>query len=664
MLDVHDMNMPLPPAVPTLEALNSKNLTRPDNIFCTPNLSRHITVCRVLPLERPTKTDHFPIALEINITPARTIFVPRKDYRVVDWDELRDALRGELNTLPAPDEINTVEDFNTRLLALQSAIHRAEENHIPLSKNTPYRNRWWSNNLKTECTLVRQLAKKAWQARGIPTSEIHQEYRNARNQYGDNIRKAKEKFWIGCLEGAVSEGADMWKASRMMTRKSMDGGQARIPNLHIAADNGTTRVATDNKDKARVLCNTFFPPPPTSTNVPNDPDYPAPAWKFKSITDEQVERTFKNMKPDKATFPDSLHNNFMRATCDIIAPYYAPLYRATFTLKYYPDTWKETLTIVLKKPGKDNYHKPEAWRPIVLSKGEARALNKCVAEDITWGCEKYNLLPMQHYGGRPGRRAVDAILGFVTKVKEAWRNHKVATAIFLDVKGAFPSTDVDRLQYDLRMTRIPKQYTQWVGRRLTGRKTRLTFDDYQSEQFEVTSGLDQGDPVSGILYIIYNAEPARHIHPRRGEHNFLYIDDNTILVTAPNFTEAHRKCAELLHRPNGPFDWASSHNCQYSIPKFQALDLVRPCLGNTKRCIGKGTTITVHHSNETYNLKPQKTARWLGMIVDEDLCWQAQIERLTEAGEEWVNKFQRLAKVSGGVVANKIRNFYEAIAIP
>jgi hypothetical protein len=50
--------------------------------------------------------------------------------------------------------------------------------------------------------------------------------------------------------------------------------------------------------------------------------------------------------------------------------------------------------------------------------------------------------------------------------------------------------------------------------------------------------------------------------------------------------------------------------------------------------------------------------------VDEQLRWKAQIEVMGEKGNDWVNKFKRIAKASGRVTTNRMRNFYEAIAIP
>ena len=77
------------------------------------------------------------------------------------------------------------------------------------------------------------------------------------------------------------------------------------------------------------------------------------------------------MKPYKATRKDTTPNCiFIQAREDFV-PHIGPLFRATNTLKYYPQEWSLTETLILKKPGKPNYTTPSAWRPIVLSDGMA-----------------------------------------------------------------------------------------------------------------------------------------------------------------------------------------------------------------------------------------------------------------------------------------------------
>jgi len=68
MINKHDWSMALPKDIPTLEAFNSKNLTRPDNVFCSTEYADRVIVCETQPDKRPPYTDHFPIRLTIDAT--------------------------------------------------------------------------------------------------------------------------------------------------------------------------------------------------------------------------------------------------------------------------------------------------------------------------------------------------------------------------------------------------------------------------------------------------------------------------------------------------------------------------------------------------------------------------------------------------------------------
>ncbi len=65
-----DLEMVLPPGIPTLEATHTKNLTRPDNVFCSGGIMEHLRSCDALPGLSPACTDHFPIQMVIDILTA------------------------------------------------------------------------------------------------------------------------------------------------------------------------------------------------------------------------------------------------------------------------------------------------------------------------------------------------------------------------------------------------------------------------------------------------------------------------------------------------------------------------------------------------------------------------------------------------------------------
>jgi hypothetical protein len=56
-------------------------------------------------------------------------------------------------------------------------------------------------------------------------------------------------------------------------------------------------------------------------------------------------------------------------------------------------------------------------------------------------------------------RTTDALHYVTASIKDAWRKGEVMGALFLDIKGAFPSIRLDQLIHNMRMRGVPKQYT-------------------------------------------------------------------------------------------------------------------------------------------------------------------------------------------------------------
>ena len=162
-------------------------------------------------------------------------------------------------------------------------------------------------------------------------------------------------------------------------------------------------------------------------------------------------------------------------------PFLGPIFRATDSLKTYPEDWKLTKTPNIKKPGKPDYTSTGAWRPIVLSNGYARLLNSCKTGDLVSMCKKMGILPMNHFGGRPGRATTDSIHLMVKMVKDTWRRGEVVLLLCLDVKVTFLSVAVDVLLQEMRLCGIPEGHVEWFERRLEGRKTALIFNNYKSD---------------------------------------------------------------------------------------------------------------------------------------------------------------------------------------
>jgi hypothetical protein len=117
------------------------------------------------------------------------------------------------------------------------------------------------------------------------------------------------------------------------------------------------------------------------------------------------------------------------------------------------------------------------------------------------------------------------------------RGYDFDAILFLDVEGAFPNAVVKRLIHNLRKPRIPSVYIQFIKHLLTGRRTRLKFDDFISESIEILNGIGQGDPLSMILYISYNADLLEITGDEEKEDALGFVDDTAIMAIGDAFQE-------------------------------------------------------------------------------------------------------------------------------
>lgn len=662
----YDMEMALPPGIPTLKAFSTGNQTRTDNVFCSNTLMPAVTLCDTKPNYRPVKTDHYPIRthLELHLLHPATTHV-RHNYRKAEWDEFRKTLRTALAQHPPPatETIPSITEFDSLLEAVMKAIQTATQAAVPILKPSPFTSRWWNADLTERRRVLRAKGRQSTDKTNQPNHPSHEEYRRLRNEYGDALQKAKEDHWKDWLEN-VSE-QSLWDANRLVTRPSTDGCRDRIPTLTDIQD-GTELTCNTNTLKSKVLFSTFFPNENARPEVNRNANYPDEKFSFQQITDEQIQRAIDKLRPYKAPGPDGIPNAVYKRCSDLLIPYLGPLFRSTFTLDYYPASWKNYTTIVLKKPARPDYSKPKAYRGIALLSTMSKILSACVAEDLSYWVEKLQLLPTGHFGARPGRNTTDALHLLLDFIKRAWRRGHVVTVLFLDIKGAFPSVVVDTLIHDMRTRGIPRKYTNWIKTKLTRRQTTIAFDDYESEAINITNGVDQGCPLSPLLYQFYNAALIEVAQEAKGELATGFLDDVAYAIEGEDFDDTNEHGSQMMTRSGGANDWAESHHSEIETDKLKALGMSRRREPNPNRNT-KAKTIPITRPPITINGRqiPLEThAKYLGIIVDQELRFKEHASYALAKGTTWLHQVRRLARPAFGMPHKYIRKLYLAVCIP
>ena len=79
----------------------------------------------------------------------------------------------------------------------------------------------------------------------------------------------------------------------------------------------------------------------------------------------------------------------------------------------------------------------------------AKILIAIVSEELMHLAENHQLLPELYFRECPGRTTSDVLHVLICRIKEAWRQDKVVSILFLDIKGAFPNAVMDWLLHNM-----------------------------------------------------------------------------------------------------------------------------------------------------------------------------------------------------------------------
>ena len=132
----------------------------------------------------------------------------------------------------------------------------------------------------------------------------------------------------------------------------------------------------------------------------------------------------------------------------------------------------------------------------------------------------------------------------------------------------------DRLLHNLWARRILEVYVRFVQNMPTGCRNRLTFDNYLSDWFDLDNGIIQGDPLSMLLYLFYNADMLDIVQGRQ-EVCLGYVDDMALVAAAGTFQGTHRILGKMMAKSWGGYAWSRTHNSRFKMSKSVLVDFSR-----------------------------------------------------------------------------------------
>jgi ribonuclease HI len=240
----------------------------------------------------------------------------------------------------------------------------------------------------------------------------------------------------------------------------------------------------------------------------------------------------------------------------------------------------------------------------------------------------------------------------VYKIKDVWRKKQVTSVLFLDIEGAFPNAVNKKLVKNLTKRQVPSLIIQFMINMLIGRMTCLKFDDHKSERININNSIGQGDPLSMVLYQYYNAD-LLDIPNSASEFAAAYVDDTILVATAKTFEDAHETLSKMMTREGGALQWAREHNLKFEMSKLALMDFTHQSKKVTRPPLLIANT----------EIEASKSAKYLGVFIDQNLSWKEQEVYATKKGAAWAVQIRRVVRPDWGLTPKFARRMYISVML-
>lgn len=631
LMSDHGLLLRSEPGVPTHFSNNRQgSKTTIDLQWHSPACYEWATVCMTdSSLTHSHFSDHAAIITELTVTDPDLNIAPSRErfnWAKADWPTFTLSVAPRLQHISTtqPSSLNSQASIDNLALQIKQAITQSQHETLPIVTLNHRARRWWNaevlNPLKGNALNLRRKAQRS----NVRADKVA--YRAAQAAFQKAVKDAKRQHWHRFLENLTDK--DLFTAA-----KYCDGPSESRLLPPLRQPNGSL---SDSPDIQAELLFQATGGPTIPCDLSDVGALTTPSSPPDPFTVDDVILRIKKLKMGKAPGADGITAQVLLNCGPHLATCLVLLLNCSLASGFYPTQWKTANTIILKKPGKPDYHDPAAYRPIALLSTLSKLLEGTIADRMQRYAEANNCLPEGHYGGRARRSTTDALLNLTVWTKNQWALGKVVGALFVDVKAAFPTVDPTRLTHTLDKLGYCPSLTRLITNFLSQRKTTFQLGDYRSEPKQLTIGLPQGSPLSVILYILYNSSLLRQVEGSESSIAMGFIDDVAFLTARDSHQEVKTTLQDLATKE---LLWGTKHGAAFDRQKSQWMVLSHKKPPETHLSLRLGDTV----------ITPQPQIKWLGVLIDSKLTFSAHIKSQAAKGLKVANKLASLARTGWGI---------------
>ena len=603
-----------------------------DLCLTSPNLADKTSV----ELGLDVGSDHFPVLISIQISPAFSTINPSKK-----WKFTPENLFDFKNSLPTSKIIKPA-TANELAKDISDRIFTTALNTIPRTSGQPREGRctpWWDD----ECAVAKKAKRDAKKLLiRCPNGINVDNYKDKEKSFKKIIAKKKQKSF----QDFISELDVDTPISKAHQKVRALKGYPPPPDAPLVSQG---IIITDDVEKAQTLAYHYEDNSQTFSHKNLTEFEPKLLNAKKSgeshgynkpITIQELLNTLKhvqNTAPGADKIPYMLLKNLPPHAMDELLY----LYNTALHTGVFPELWKEGVIIPILKPGKPK-EDPSSYRPITLLSCIGKIFERILKKRLEYIIEKDNLLSPSQTGFRIEQGTIDCLLRMDNTIRTSMSQNKTTIMIYIDLKNAFDSIWCEGLVSKLIDLGIKGNMLAILYDFLKNRPNKVTYNGSLSETFISQAGTPQGSVLSPSLFNLM----LQDIPKNDSIQLYIYADDVSISCTDADINTARRNIQSYMKTLlKWCEEWGLKLNhdktyIQYFSKKAKSYPIVRI---------------------ENRAIKYKKTHKVLGMVLDSPkLSWRDHLVYLVSDCQRRLDLMKILSSPVWGASLKILRQHYIA----